>query len=79
MAGDRRDDRQAERQRDVDFLAPLWAAARALVQVPAPSIAAAVFKAVLVQHEDLNNDTMMESPPITFVSADLAQFAGEAA
>lgn len=70
---------KAERQRDTQFLAPLWAAARALVQVPAPSIAAAVFKAVLVQHEDLDNDTMMDKPPITFVAADLAQYAGEAA
>ena len=57
------------------FYEPLWIATRELAAVPAPSFGAAIFKALLIEQEDLYNDGAFKLDCIELIDADLARFA----
>lgn len=57
------------------FARPHWEAQRALVQCPAPDLAAALFKADMVQIDDAANDGGLKGDAFQYVAADLERFA----
>lgn len=69
---------QAECQRDRDFLEPLWASQRALVKVPAPTFAAALFKANFIETDEAWNDNRLGIDAFEVIAADFARLAREA-
>lgn len=58
------------------FYKPLWAAQVKLAMTPAPSLAAVVFKAALIEAQEVYNDVGMESDCIALLDADLARLGG---
>ncbi|WP_298165119.1 hypothetical protein [Novosphingobium sp.] len=63
----------------LNFTVPFWKAARDLVLTPAPSLAAALFKAAVIEWEEVWNDSDMTADCVEILDADLARFVGEAA
>lgn len=57
------------------FFKPLWAAQRALVQVPAPNIAAALFKLHLIEEAEVWNDNQLKADCMEIIQADFARLA----
>lgn len=60
------------------FCQVLWRTSRELALTPAPTIAAAMFKATLIEIEDLSNDCDFPADPMEVLQADFARLAGEA-
>lgn len=60
------------------FYQPLWAAQRALVETPAPSLAAALFKARIAEDGEVWNDVNFHGDCAAVVDTELAKFLGEA-
>jgi hypothetical protein len=54
---------------------PYFQASRDLAQTPAPTLAAALFKVVMICREDLGNDTAMTRNAMEIVAEDLNRFA----
>lgn len=69
--------REAE-EAQLALLEPLWMAHRALLNTPAPDIAAAMFKHELIVREDINCDGELDRDPFDILAADIARLAGEA-
>lgn len=61
------------------YSVPLWHAQRELVTCPAPDLAAALFKAELVNVMEVWSDQSLEGEAFDYVAADLERLAGEAA
>lgn len=59
------------------FYGPLWAAQRALVATPAPTLAAALFKARIAEQGEVWNDNEFTGDCPAIVDADLAKFLGD--
>ena len=57
------------------FVAPYWKALRDLAGTPAPSIAAATFKQLLIQSEEVWNDSAMEVDCMQIVVEDFTRLA----
>lgn len=57
------------------FYEPFWEAQRHLVTTPAPSLAAAAFKMLVIQTEDVWLDGTFEGDCVEIIDADLARFA----
>jgi hypothetical protein len=62
---------QAERDHTVQFSVPMWRAAVRLALVPAPNLAAALFKVELILREELDNDAGMSRGPFEVVQEDM--------
>lgn len=67
--------RAAEDESHDRFVAPYWQALRDLANTPAPTIAAAAFKALLIQSEDVWNDANMTADCMQIVQDDFARLA----
>lgn len=63
--GEESTDRWTER-----YCQPLWAAARSVASTPAPSMAAASFKAALIEAEEVWNDRDFNKDPMQILQAD---------
>lgn len=61
-----------------DFLVPLWQAQRDLASTPAPTMAAAVFKAQLIEVEEVWNDNQFDLDCMQIVRDDFARLSGQA-
>lgn len=69
--------RIAEDAHHEDFVVPYWKALRDLTATPAPTIQAACFKTMLIQCEEIWNDSAMEANCMQLVQDDFARLAGE--
>ena len=58
------------------FYKPLWAAQRALVKVPAPNMAAVLFKLHLIEEAEVWNDNQLKVDCMEIIQADFARLAG---
>lgn len=67
----------AESVREESFLEPLWRAAAELVETPAPTIAAALFKISLTEFEDLSGGLYVTVDPMAVILDDLARLTGD--
>lgn len=65
----------AEDQHHEKYIAPYWAALRGLAETPAPSILAAAFKSLLIQYEEIWNDSEMAFDCMQIVTADFTRLA----
>lgn len=66
----------AEQSRLVErYYGPLWQAGRELALVPAPTLSAAVFKALLIEREEIWNDSGFGADSIEIIEADFARVA----
>lgn len=52
-----------------------WEAARALAMTPAPTMAAAVFKAMLIESDEVDNDQAFTADPMALLHADFDRVA----
>lgn len=57
------------------YVVPYWAALRQLAETPAPSIAAAAFKSLLIRFEEIWNDSEVAFDCMQIVAADWARLA----
>jgi hypothetical protein len=69
-ADDDRNEAMTER-----FYRPLWDAQRQLARTPAPTLAAVVYKAAVVEMHDVWNDAQLGGDCIAIIEADLARIA----
>lgn len=60
------------------FVAPYWKALRDVATTPAPTIAAATFKQLLIQAEEVWNDSAMKSDCMKIVQDDFSRLARRA-
>lgn len=60
------------------YCEPVWQAERDLAMTPAPSIAAAIFKATMIEIEEVTYDTRFDADAMDVLHADFARLAGEA-
>ncbi|NYH95955.1 hypothetical protein [Novosphingobium marinum] len=67
----------AEERWQKRYCEPFWDACRRLVQTPAPTITAATFKAMLIEAEEVWNDTELKADCMEIVEADFARLRGE--
>ena len=70
---------KAEEDMAERYYRPLWAAQRRLALTTPPSLNAALFKAELIESEEIWNDTQLGRDAFEIVADDMARFAGEAA
>lgn len=70
---DAADDRWTER-----YCRPLWRAANELALTPAPTLAAAMFKATLIETEEVWNDRDFPADAMDVLQSDFARLAREA-
>jgi hypothetical protein len=63
----------AEECRVAAFLNPLWEAERELALTPAPTLAAALFKMQLIEHQEVWNSTSMPRDGFEIVAEDFAR------
>ncbi|RVQ65726.1 hypothetical protein EKN06_12385 [Croceicoccus ponticola] len=61
-----------------DFCAPFWRVSRELALTPSPTMAAAIFKASMIEADDLANDSEFPANAMEVLQADFARLAGEA-
>lgn len=66
---------EADKRWTEDYCQPLWEAARALAVTPAPTVAAAVFKGMLIESDEVWNDIQFPDDPIAILHADFARVA----
>lgn len=59
------------------FYAPFYAAQCQLARTPAPTLAAALFKAAVIEAHDVWNDPDLEESCIDLIQADLARLASQ--
>lgn len=69
---------EAENVYSETYCKPLWAAETALARTPAPSLAAALYKATMIEAQDVWFDVEDPAELVGIVAADLARFTGEA-
>lgn len=65
-----------ERDLTDTYYQPLWAAMRELACTPAPSLAAALWKAAVIDLQEVWNDGEFEGDCVALIDADLARFTG---
>ncbi|QCI92134.1 hypothetical protein [Novosphingobium sp. EMRT-2] len=73
-----REDLAANDQWTDDFCRPLWRAANELAATPAPTLAAATFKALMIEYEEVWNDTNFSADCMDILQADFSRLAGDA-
>ena len=78
LSGRNEEVRDHEERTTERFFRPLWAAQRELALTPAPTIAAALFKADMIEASELSNDSLMERDCFEIVAEDFARLSGEA-
>lgn len=59
-----------------EFYEPQWQSLRDVVRTPAPSFAAAAWKAALIEWEDVWCDSLLEADCVAILDADLARLTG---
>ena len=69
----------AQTAQDENYYSPLWEAERKLVHTAPPTLNAALFKAELIDAEEVWNDTELGADAFEIVAQDLARFEGEGA
>lgn len=65
----------ADEKNTLEFLEPLWAAARALTRTPAPDLPAAMLKMRIMKAEETWNDRDLDADAMALVKADMARVA----
>ena len=70
---------KAEIEQSETYYSPMWEAERNLVRTKPPTLNAALFKAELIEAEDVWNDTKLGADAFEIVTQDLARFEGEGA
>lgn len=69
----------AEDTQSRTYYDPMWAAGRKLAHTKPPTLNAALFKAELIDSEEIWNDTKLGRDAFDIVAEDMARFAGDAA
>lgn len=72
-------DQAADKQWTRAFCAPFWRASRELALTPAPTMAAALFKAAIMEADELSNDTDFPADCMEVLQADFRRLARETA
>ena len=70
---------RAQTEQDETYYSPMWEAERELVRTAPPTLNAALFKAELIDAEEVWNDTELGADAFEIVTQDLARFEGEGA
>lgn len=70
--------REAEDKQSDELLQPMWAAGRVVATTPAPTLNAALYKAELMDWDEVWNDNKLERNGFKIVAEELARFAGGA-
>lgn len=66
---------QASNRWTKDYCEPLWEAAAKLVETPAPTLAAALFKSVLIERDEVWENSAFKGDAMAIVQADFARVA----
>ncbi|MDE2597020.1 MAG: hypothetical protein KGL44_09095 [Sphingomonadales bacterium] len=72
------DSRASDDRLQVGYFAPFWASQQELMTTPAPTLAAALFKAAMIELHDVWNAGEDDLAGFAIIEADLSRFTGEA-